>query len=224
MIWAQRLIPTMTNYHHGGNLSAMIMVGYVYKQRWRWWYVYKQRWRWWYVIQVDCLTKHLQWDASSSTPSHTICHHFEEKVFKTQYSLEDIAIFDDDYTRMVLSMSFENEKNFLLGWFSLDEEGISLSGLCGWTDYLGRGRNCNVCKWWSFKYLFFGVFNFFRLIFYIWPDCYSQNMSQSLADSTSLFCCCWIGRFAILSGSVGRIVMPAVSKSGLVTYSSLLFR
>ena len=67
------------------------------------------------IIQVDCLTKHLQWDASSSTPSHTICHHFEEKVFKTQYSLEDIAIFDDDYTRMVLSMSFENEKNFLLG-------------------------------------------------------------------------------------------------------------
>ena len=69
------------------------------------------------IIQVDCLTKHLQWDASSSTPSHTICHHFEVKFFTTKYSSEDIAIFEDDYTRMVLSMSFENEKNslFLLG-------------------------------------------------------------------------------------------------------------
>ena len=45
------------------------------------------------IIQVDCLTKHLQWDASSSTPSHTICHHFEVKVFTKQYSLEDLAIF-----------------------------------------------------------------------------------------------------------------------------------
>ena len=65
------------------------------------------------IIQVDCLTKHLQWDASSSTPSHTICHHFKVKFFTTKYSLEDIAIFDDDYTRMVISMSFGNgEKNF----------------------------------------------------------------------------------------------------------------
>ena len=104
------------------------------------------------------------------------------------------------------------KKNIFIGMIFLDEEGISLSGLCGWTDYLGRGRNCNVCKWWSFKYLFL-TFSIIQLIFYIWPDCYSQNMSQSLADSISLFCCCWIGRFAILSGSVGRIVMPAVSKS-----------
>ena len=57
------------------------------------------------IIQVDCLTKHLQWDASSSTPSHTICHHFKVKVFTTKYSLGDIAISDDDYTRMVISMS-----------------------------------------------------------------------------------------------------------------------
>ena len=31
MIWAQRLIPTMTNYQYGGNLSAMMIVGHVYK-------------------------------------------------------------------------------------------------------------------------------------------------------------------------------------------------
>ena len=41
MIWAERLIPTMTNYYYGGNLSATMMVGCVYKQRWQIWYVYK---------------------------------------------------------------------------------------------------------------------------------------------------------------------------------------
>ena len=58
------------------------------------------------IIQVDCLTKHLQWDASSSTPSHTICHHFEVKVFTTQYSSEDLAI----------STSFGKEKKNFFYW------------------------------------------------------------------------------------------------------------
>ena len=62
------------------------------------------------IIQVDCLTKHLQWDASSSTPSHTICHHPKVKVFTTNYSMKDIAIFDDDYTRMVISTSLRMKK------------------------------------------------------------------------------------------------------------------
>ena len=72
------------------------------------------------IIQVDCLTKHLQWDASSSTPYHTICHHFVVKFFTTKYSLEDIAIFDVDYTRMVISTSFGNEKKtFYIGMIFL---------------------------------------------------------------------------------------------------------
>ena len=71
------------------------------------------------IIQVDCLTKHLQWDASSSTPYHTICHHFVVKFFTTKYSLEDIVLFDDDFTRKATSTSFGKEKNLFFGMIFL---------------------------------------------------------------------------------------------------------
>ena len=177
------------------------------------------------IIQVHCLTKHLQWDASSSTPSHTICHHFKDfynKIFFGGYSDIWRWLYENGNFK-----SFGNGKKKLFYWddFPWMRRGFlclaCVAGRIIWEEAeiatSANDDHLNICFW---RFQFFSV-NFLHLTWLLLSKYVTivgwQYITFLLLLNRAVCNFVWVGR----SHSYA-CCLEEWDYTGLVTYSSLL--